>query len=459
MTCPGVRLSSGHASDAHVCIYVFRQRVCTRSVPALFPFLFYEAFRISQIYVRSHNVQDVFSALKDEYIQISLVQVGFSGFPKVLATYENNLYDFLFPLPNSVSSYSGAEREVLLVPSRHFPGVIGPRLEFSTRTSVHEGGDCSPYLLDTHLKLSREWNKRSTEDYVNPENIVINPHNKEILLMEDRPPFVVRRVDSKLFSRKPSLYKEYEGPRFYCCQSPHRCSKCAACRFITKSPSPTRAGHKYRPNTATASIQKQTTHSPRKDRVTAFRHSRNSVRPGFVDVQPLQSPEHMPQLPSPEILRQEQEQLSPIVSPIQPQMDESRDPDPSRQMFNRSPLFNKPTYHERFSDLPVIFHEDRNRAEAVRKVGFRPVTLQDQAQQTDYDYHYYDKSWHSPYFSRWKDCSCLSDHHLSYQCSCPYCPCYWRYRLASPSGYHHWRTFHHDLAGLYDDLYRQIPHL
>lgn len=184
-----MRLSSGHEEEVHLSVDFFGRGVRTRPAPASFPLYFYESFQTSKIYTRCYNLNDVFHALKDELIQIALVQVGYSGLPKDLATYESNLHDFLFPLSNFVSSSSGAEREILLSPSKHFPGVIGPRLEFSTHTIIHEGSEC---VLNSGRRLlsTERIGRPFARHYIDAENW----NQEESVQMEDRPPFVVRKA-------------------------------------------------------------------------------------------------------------------------------------------------------------------------------------------------------------------------------------------------------------------------
>jgi len=56
---------------------------------------------------------------------------------ELLATYEDNAREFLFPTPRVSPSYPGVDREVLLRRSATFPG-IAPKLEFSSRTVIKE---------------------------------------------------------------------------------------------------------------------------------------------------------------------------------------------------------------------------------------------------------------------------------------------------------------------------------
>lgn len=56
---------------------------------------------------------------------------------ELLATYDDNARDFLFPTPRVSPTYPGVDREVLLQRSSTFAG-IAPKLEFSSRTVIKE---------------------------------------------------------------------------------------------------------------------------------------------------------------------------------------------------------------------------------------------------------------------------------------------------------------------------------
>ncbi|KAF6730846.1 Spermatogenesis associated 6-like protein [Oryzias melastigma] len=55
----------------------------------------------------------------------------------LLASFEENTRNFLFPEPKLVRPFSGVDREALMMRAPYFPG-IAPRLEFSTRTSISQ---------------------------------------------------------------------------------------------------------------------------------------------------------------------------------------------------------------------------------------------------------------------------------------------------------------------------------
>ncbi|XP_055012791.1 spermatogenesis associated 6-like protein [Boleophthalmus pectinirostris] len=75
--------------------------------------------------------------LQYETVRIELVQL-IPPMGMTLAYYANDARRFLFPEPKLVPPFSGTEQAVLMIQSENFPGIICPRLEFSTSTSIFE---------------------------------------------------------------------------------------------------------------------------------------------------------------------------------------------------------------------------------------------------------------------------------------------------------------------------------
>uniref|UniRef100_A0A8C7YF33 Spermatogenesis-associated protein 6 N-terminal domain-containing protein n=1 Tax=Oryzias sinensis TaxID=183150 RepID=A0A8C7YF33_9TELE len=77
---------------------------------------------------------DVAVMLEHETVRVELVQL-IPPAGHLLASFEENTRNFLFPEPKLVPPFSGLDREALMVRAPCFPG-IAPRLEFSTKTSI-----------------------------------------------------------------------------------------------------------------------------------------------------------------------------------------------------------------------------------------------------------------------------------------------------------------------------------
>ncbi|NWI07499.1 SPAT6 protein, partial [Tichodroma muraria] len=79
---------------------------------------------------------------------------------KVLATYEENTRDFLFPDPKLTHGRRGLEREILMKRSPYFTG-IAPKLRFSTTSLI---SDSLLSLERSHIQADTNWVHRSTLD-------------------------------------------------------------------------------------------------------------------------------------------------------------------------------------------------------------------------------------------------------------------------------------------------------
>uniref|UniRef100_A0A8C3TT98 Spermatogenesis associated 6 n=1 Tax=Catharus ustulatus TaxID=91951 RepID=A0A8C3TT98_CATUS len=123
ITCPGVLLKD--KQELYLNVFVLGQYSKTECVPAVFPLFFQERLVFEKVrYVK------VDTAVL-ELIQL-VPPVG-----KVLATYEENTRDFLFPDPKLTHGRRGLEREVLMKRSPSFTG-IAPKLRFSTISIISD---------------------------------------------------------------------------------------------------------------------------------------------------------------------------------------------------------------------------------------------------------------------------------------------------------------------------------
>uniref|UniRef100_A0A8C0H2W3 Spermatosis associated 6 n=1 Tax=Chelonoidis abingdonii TaxID=106734 RepID=A0A8C0H2W3_CHEAB len=120
ITCPGVLLKD--KSELYLSACVFGQYKRTQCVPAAFPLFFEEKLVFEK----------VFTDVVDPGKLVELLQLG-----EILATYEENTRDFLFPDPKLTRGHHGSDREVLMKRSSSFTG-IAPKLRFSTSSLITE---------------------------------------------------------------------------------------------------------------------------------------------------------------------------------------------------------------------------------------------------------------------------------------------------------------------------------
>ncbi|KAA0203497.1 hypothetical protein HAZT_HAZT009660 [Hyalella azteca] len=76
------------------------------------------------------------TALERETAYLELVQEGEDE--AVLAVFECSVRELLFPATKRRLSYSGMDLDLLMEPTRDFPGIISPKVEVSTRSTVSE---------------------------------------------------------------------------------------------------------------------------------------------------------------------------------------------------------------------------------------------------------------------------------------------------------------------------------
>ncbi|EMP34129.1 Spermatogenesis-associated protein 6 [Chelonia mydas] len=103
ITCPGVLLKD--KSELYLSACVFGQYKRTQCVPAAFP-LFLEEKLV---------FEKVFTDVVDPGELVELLELG-----EILATYEENTRDFLFPDPKLTRGHHGSDREVLMKRSSSF---------------------------------------------------------------------------------------------------------------------------------------------------------------------------------------------------------------------------------------------------------------------------------------------------------------------------------------------------
>ncbi|CAH2294034.1 Hypothetical predicted protein [Pelobates cultripes] len=235
VTCPGVFLPE--RDDIFLSVSVMNQNKETGALPAVFPLLFHEKMRFEKVFRKATDPAVVAQLLEKHMARFELVQLR-NPAGDILASYEENNRDFLFPEPKLTPPYPGVGREVLMKTAHGFPG-IAPKVEFSTRTTIKEtsrdlkkkchvdhpqarkylsksqGNSWSPENKSGSTKSSeKNYNNatlpsksRSPSPYTKGRMCVLNKDNQKRLARlnlgnsesksnsEKRPPFIVRHVD------------------------------------------------------------------------------------------------------------------------------------------------------------------------------------------------------------------------------------------------------------------------
>lgn len=143
VTCPGVRLPLEH--DVFLSICLLGQHVHTRCTAPIFPLMFREKFKFVKTFPCCSDFQQLDCALREEVVVLELVRDDkICNQMVVLGIYETCAQNFLFPLPGVKPCYSSTDNEAIMDPTNDFPGCIGPKVEFSSMTTIKE--TCRPEL-------------------------------------------------------------------------------------------------------------------------------------------------------------------------------------------------------------------------------------------------------------------------------------------------------------------------
>ncbi|NXX18960.1 SPAT6 protein, partial [Podargus strigoides] len=240
VTCPGVVLKD--KEELYLSVSVLGQHKKTQCIPAAFPLFFQEKLVFEKAFADIVDPGDLMELLEFDTAVLELIQLV-PPVGKILATYEENTRDFLFPDPKLTHGHHGLGRAILMKRSSSFTG-IAPKLRFSTSSFITESllssgrshiQDDLNWVhpstpngkLQTKLQkkntLSPEKSKRSlaTKSYEQPtiasKSRSPSPYTKrrmcqlskearqrlahfnlgpyEFRRETDRPPFVVRRVE------------------------------------------------------------------------------------------------------------------------------------------------------------------------------------------------------------------------------------------------------------------------
>ncbi|NXL58048.1 SPAT6 protein, partial [Chordeiles acutipennis] len=155
ITCPGVLLKD--KEELYLSVSVLGQYKKTQCVPAAFPLFFQEKLVFEKTFADIVDPGDLVELLELDIAVLELIQLV-PPVGKILATYEENTRDFLFPDPKLTRGHHGLDREILMKRSSSFTG-IAPKLRFSTSSLIRES------LLSSgrsHIQGDSNWVRHST---------------------------------------------------------------------------------------------------------------------------------------------------------------------------------------------------------------------------------------------------------------------------------------------------------
>ncbi|KAK9732303.1 Spermatogenesis-assoc protein 6 [Popillia japonica] len=201
VTCPGVYLCPNVSAE-----------------PA-FPVLCHEKFIFYKTFFEAQRLSELQRLLNREYLYVELIQWQNCEIGNVLASFQTNLSELLYPSTKE-GSVPGVDIDLLMEPARNFPGVIAPKVEVCTKTIIEDTicdtKKCTAYVVNPKVIPSKGSQIRSNP--IHQRKVCHStgyhrsrkcfPKGKKVI----KPPFSYRKVDEGLLARKPQgLGPEVKG--------------------------------------------------------------------------------------------------------------------------------------------------------------------------------------------------------------------------------------------------------
>ncbi|XP_058792893.1 uncharacterized protein LOC131665192 [Phymastichus coffea] len=137
VTCPGVWLCP--SGKVALKISIFNSCVSTHRLTPIFPLLYHNKFTFKKIFIGVTTLVELEKKLSTEYIFAELIQWSSTANRNVtLAVFETNLVELLYPVPCYKGLLAGVDVDLLMEPAKCFPGILSPKIEVSTRTTIEE---------------------------------------------------------------------------------------------------------------------------------------------------------------------------------------------------------------------------------------------------------------------------------------------------------------------------------
>lgn len=234
--------------DLYLTVDSFNQVKRTKLSTPNFPLSFHEKFTFEKMFWSCSDPKDVVTAMEDIPVTVELRQVADIYLGGTLLSYfDTNSRDFFYPCPN-LCPRSVSNRELLMIRTVDFPG-ISPKVEFSSYAVIEKLNRCSTNQGDTVRCIKTCRSRRpgpektfplTTTTFKEPRYCkhtvnsalrsrspspmdremakghvitdIINHKVKDWQLkyqagIDDRDPFVVRKVQDDMLMRKPKFHK------------------------------------------------------------------------------------------------------------------------------------------------------------------------------------------------------------------------------------------------------------
>ncbi|XP_015180446.1 PREDICTED: uncharacterized protein LOC107068506 isoform X2 [Polistes dominula] len=136
VTCPGVWLCPN--GKIILKITALNSNTESHRIAPIFPLLYNEKFTFEKMFSSVVTLTELQNSLEEEFFFAELIQwITPSGRGVILATFETNLVDLLYPTSSFKDRLlAGVDIDLLMEPTKYFPGIIAPKIEVSTKTII-----------------------------------------------------------------------------------------------------------------------------------------------------------------------------------------------------------------------------------------------------------------------------------------------------------------------------------
>nr|CAD7437420.1 unnamed protein product [Timema bartmani] len=136
VTCPGTWLCPN--GKVILRVTMLGTKVRTSSMTPVFPLLYHEKFIFQKTFSGSCCLSEVERIINQEVVLAELVQWPDDDADIILASFETTLLELLYPSPCDRGLISGVDVDLLMEPSPNYPGILAPKIEVSTKTTIEE---------------------------------------------------------------------------------------------------------------------------------------------------------------------------------------------------------------------------------------------------------------------------------------------------------------------------------
>ncbi|XP_033607543.1 spermatogenesis-associated protein 6 isoform X3 [Cryptotermes secundus] len=141
VTCPGVWLCPN--GKIILKLFMFGSSARAPHLPPIFPLLYHQKFVFQKTFTNVRYLTDLQHLLGKEFVHAELIQSS-GGSGAVLASFETTVLELLYPSPCVKGLIAGVDIDLLMEPRKCFPGILGPKIKVSTKTTIEEVLDTSP---------------------------------------------------------------------------------------------------------------------------------------------------------------------------------------------------------------------------------------------------------------------------------------------------------------------------